>query len=61
MKKGREMMKRKIPKFNWCGLSYEQRIRRYDEEKQAMYAEHAGASAAELERLRDALVKKWGI
>lgn len=54
-------MKRKIPKHGRCGMSYEQRIRRYDEEKNAMYAENAGASAEELERLRDELIRKWGV
>lgn len=55
------MKKRKIPKESKRGMSYEERIRGYEREKNELFYKIASMPAAEVAKAHEALIKKWGI
>lgn len=61
MKKGMVKMKRKIPKEPKRRMSYEDRIRGYEREKNELFFQIASMPAAEVAKAHEALIKKWGI
>ena len=42
-------------------MSYQERLRRYHQEKDALFQKYRNCSAEELQKKHDELVKKWGI
>ena len=53
--------KKKIPRHNHIGMSYEERIRGYEREKNELFYKIASMPAAEVAKAHEALIKKWGI
>ena len=54
-------MKKKIPKHSRRGMSYENRIRGYEREKDELFYKIAAMPPKEVENAYKALREKWGI
>ena len=61
MRERKFLMKRKIPKHSRRGLSYEERIRGYEREKNELFFKIADMPAEEVAKAHEALIRKWGI
>lgn len=55
------MKKKRIPKHTKWAMSYEDRIRGYEAEKNELFYQIAGMSADEIQKARRELVEKWGV